>query len=120
MKIDKSTLYQIEIAFGIKLYDWQKAYLLDEPILSGMRMTGRCTGKTFAYILKKLLSTDEPLIISPYIREFSICDWWSIERERQRIDNTNYQQWFFGELISIHLKLKEYGIPVREVIPKFR
>lgn len=59
MAIDKDTLSRAEVALGIKLYDWQRAYLTNEPIKISISIMGRVQGHTTAYILKLLLEDTE-------------------------------------------------------------
>lgn len=51
MAIDKDILGRAEVALGIKLYDWQRAYLTDEPIKISISIMGRVQGHTTAYML---------------------------------------------------------------------
>lgn len=55
-------LEQVEKALDIRLYDWQKAYILDK-YYDTAAAARRASGKTLAYIIKKLL-TPMPLAIS--------------------------------------------------------
>lgn len=55
-------LEQVEKALDIKLYDWQKAYILDK-YYDKAAAAGRASGKTLAYIIKRLL-TPIPFAIS--------------------------------------------------------
>lgn len=52
-KITEETIQKIEQIFGFSLYDWQKDYIMGK---SEYVAPGRRNGKTFAYILKLLLS----------------------------------------------------------------
>lgn len=53
-QMNEELIKRIEKALNITFYKWQRKYLLNEPILLDMRMTGRCTGKTLVYIIKEL------------------------------------------------------------------
>lgn len=55
-------LEQVEKALNIKLYDWQKAYILDK-YYDPAAAARRASGKTLAYIIKRLL-TPMPFAIS--------------------------------------------------------
>ena len=55
-------LEQVEKALDIRLYDWQKAYILDK-YYDTAAAARRASGKTLAYIIKKLL-TPMPFAIS--------------------------------------------------------
>lgn len=48
-------LEQVEKALDIRLYDWQKAYILDK-YYDTAAAARRASGKTLAYIIKKLLT----------------------------------------------------------------
>lgn len=50
---------KIEKAFGFPLYDWQKDYLFGNHCK--FPHGRRCSGRTFAYCLKLLLSDGEPI-----------------------------------------------------------
>ena len=113
-KLNPKLIEQIENALDIKFYDWQKDYLLDIPRVLDMRMTGRCTGKTLAYIIKLLFSEDEPLRVYD-IEEMKKCsDWWSVTN-RINHSEPRYSQWFRGFLIEIHTKLSKKGLQTRPV-----
>ena len=58
-KIDLLDIRKIEKAFGFSLYDWQKDYLLENHYK--FPYGRRCSGRTFAYCLKLLLSDGEPI-----------------------------------------------------------
>lgn len=55
-------LEQAEKALDIRLYDWQKAYILDK-YYDTAAAARRASGKTLAYIIKRLL-TPMPFAIS--------------------------------------------------------
>lgn len=55
-------LEQVENALDIRLYDWQKAYILDK-YYDTAAAAHRASGKTLAYIIKRLL-TPMPFAIS--------------------------------------------------------
>ena len=54
-------LEQVEKALNIKIYDWQKAYILDK-YYDPTAAARRASGKTLAYIIKKAINT------------YAICD----------------------------------------------
>lgn len=103
MKITEQTIPHIEKAIGLKLYDYQKNYLMDK----GYLRRGRATGKTVAYCIKLALSEGEPLDMRKP-EEFS---------DGQQLDNQiSYARNFFRrEFMKYWKMLKDYGFPVREI-----
>lgn len=117
MKIDADKIRAVELALGYKLYDWQRAYLMDEPTKIDIRMTGRRQGHTTAYILKLLLEDTEaaPINLTNQRAIVDIVDWWSYSDYHRRHDNVGYTRIFTDMLIDIKNALKEHNIQSRRV-----
>lgn len=97
----------IEKIFDIRLYEWQKQFLMDLPHVSP---TGRRNGRTFIYCIKLCLSDGEPM-------DFRF------NRSHDYVDEAHgphYEGWFRRYFLDIHHALEEHGIPVRKVIVKSR
>lgn len=112
-------LENIERILKIKFYDWQRKYLLNEPQLLDLKITGRSTGKTLCHILKLLLSDiDDPLIIENFESLISISDWWCVTDEAGRYNGraNHYAYWFRGELLKIKELLNSNGINTKKVL----
>lgn len=117
MAIDKEILSRGEVALGIKLYDWQRAYLTDEPIKISISIMGRVQGHTTAYMLKLLLEDTEaaPLDFTNKREIAEIMDWWSFSTYHNRYSNIGYADMFRHMLIDIKQQLHSAGIPTRRV-----
>ena len=111
-KLNSELIEKIEKALDIKFYDWQKDYLLDIPRVLDMRMTGRCTGKTLAYIIKLLFTKDEPLRAYEFKEMEECSDWYCVTNRVDRKE-THYTQWFRRFLIDIYTELREKGLHPR-------
>lgn len=109
---------RIEKTLDIKFHEWQRKYLLNEPMLLDMRMTGRCTGKTLVHILKQLFEAPEPLLLRNKSEILSAADWWCCETRIDRAMHHPYLDWYRHELRRIYEKLNKAGIMTREVIFK--
>lgn len=109
---------RLEKALDITFHEWQHKYLLNEPMLLNMRMTGRCTGKTLVYILKQLFKESTPLLLNNDINILNSADWWCCEIREERALGHSYLSWYRHELKDIYEKLNEAGIVTREVIFK--
>lgn len=103
---------KIEKALEIELYDWQRLYLITgiwQP--PGARRQGR----TLAYILRLLLDNSQPLLlrrpgeVDAYAERPN--DGW-----RYKTVPTHYAKWFRSELKEIYERLRDAGVPVREVV----
>lgn len=84
----------VEFALRIKLYDWQKAYILG---VSNYEMPGRASGKTTAYMVKLCLSEGETIDLTKlgeYIDE---------------VHGSAYLEWFRHELFRVYRSLREVG-----------
>lgn len=89
---------QIEKAFGFKLYDWQREYLLGKK---QFRSGGRRNGNTFAYCLKLLLADREPI-------ELSTLHTYADESHGNR-----YPKWFANYCYEINDTLVRAGFKTR-------
>lgn len=104
MKITDETIKKIESIFGFPLYEWQKEYLKRETEIITY---GRCNGKTFAYILRLLLSRKRKIkkedlegYADGYFTETRYSEW---------ICSGKYKRWFIMECLKINQKLVENG-----------
>jgi hypothetical protein len=113
-RIDIELLEKIEKALEIKLKDWQKDYILDIPRVLDMRITGRCTGKTLAYVIKLLFSENKPLAAYRDRQVAEYSDWFSVTNRPERKE-PHYTQWFRRYLWDICTALKENGLQPRPV-----
>lgn len=105
---------RIEKALGFTLREWQINYILDIPMILDMKMTGRHTGKTLAYVIKLLCVNNEP-IRAYTIRDIAkVADGWCITNEIYRIDSP-YTRWFRNYLLEIYTLFKDAGITTRPV-----
>ncbi len=108
------TIRKVEQALGLKLYDWQKAFIFYNKPYNYYVRGYRKTGKTLAHCLRLCLSEGEPIIaaLTPSTRaknEF-LCylgeDGCSIHRS----------QFFINELRQVYNKLLAAGnIDLREI-----
>ena len=106
----------IEKVFNIEFYEWQRKYLLNEPMLLDMRITGRATGKTFVFVIKLLFKSDEPLDLRSPFEIVEHSDWWCCENIKSRALVSHYSKWYKNYLKEIYEKLNKAGIKTREVI----
>lgn len=96
-EIQPYLLDQVEQALNIKLYVWQRAYLQDE-YYDAKQASGRHTGKTLAYIIKRLLT---PYAISKdELRHYS----------DKAVQSRQYDEWFRQWALMINKKLTAAGI----------
>lgn len=114
--MSEELLSLIEKVFNIKFYEWQKKYLLNEPMLLDMRITGRTTGKTFVFIIKLLFESDELLDLRSRNETLIHSDWWCCENRMERALGSHYIRWYKNYLKEIYEKLNTAGIKTREVI----
>lgn len=112
--MNEELIKRIEQALEIKLYDWQVDYILNRPQILNMRITGRCTGKTLAYIIKKLFEEGKP--IRAYIfQEVEVeSDWWSVTNRIDR-KRPEYTHFFKAEIKRIYEALVSKKIQPRPV-----
>jgi Uri superfamily endonuclease len=109
-------LKRIEDALNIKFYDWQIKYLLKEPMVLDMRITGRTTGKTLVWVIEKLFESTEPLDLSDREKVLISSDWWCCENRIDRAMTHPYQRWYKDYVREIYTKLNNAGIQTRKVI----
>jgi len=97
--INLMDICKIEKAFGFPLYDWQKDYLLGNhcKIPYGQR----CSGRTFAYCLKLLLSDGEPIKRR------------DLFKYRDKNHGTHYDSWFARYIWVINNTLLAVGFETR-------
>lgn len=114
--MNEKLLNKIEEALGIKLFKWQKQYLLKEPMVLDMRITGRATGKTLVWIIEKLFESKEPLVLRDGKDVLISSDWWCCENRRDRALYHPYMSWYKNHLKDIYEKLNDAEIKTREVI----
>lgn len=109
------TIRKVEQALGLKLYDWQKAFIFyDKPY--GFEVSyARRTGKTLAHCLRLCLSEGEPIVAaltSPVITENEFLRYLGEDGS-----TVNRLRIFIDELRRIYNKLLEAGnIDLREII----
>lgn len=115
-RMSKELIFEIESALEITFHEWQRKYLLNEPMLLDMKMTGRCTGKTLVYIVKQLFEESEPLLLRNKTETLNSADWWCCENRIERALYHPYIDWYRSTLKEIHEKLNEAGIVTREVV----
>lgn len=114
--MNEELLKKIEKALDIEFYEWQRKYLLNEPMLIDMRMTGRYTGKTFVYIINKLFEYPEPLVLKHRTEVLKVADWWCCDNREDSALRNPYLDWYKHELKGIYDDLSNAGIITRKVI----
>lgn len=87
----------VERALGIRLLDWQSAYIWGG---STYLMPGRATGKTLAYVIRLCLSEGEPLELYRTGKHWDLCD---------EYHGPEYFNIFHGYVRDAYKKLKMYG-----------
>lgn len=94
---------QVEKALGFKLYDWQKAYILDKGLLP---VGGRKNGKTLAVMLKCMM---------PDLPDMK----WKRDDIQYFTDGTvktrRYDMWYENEFKKLYFKLKDAGVELRKI-----
>ena len=90
-------LDQVEQALNIKLYAWQRAYLQDK-YYDVKQESGRHSGKTLAYIIKRLLT--------PYAISKDELSYYS----DMAVQSRRYNEWFKHWALEINEKLTAAGI----------
>ena len=114
--MDNQLLNDIEKVLNIEFYEWQRKYLLKEPMVLNMRITGKRSGKTLVYVIAKLFESEEPLDLRNRRNVLVSSDWWSCENIMDRALNHPYMDWYKNYLKEIYERLNEGGIRTREVI----
>jgi hypothetical protein len=113
-KLDLDLLGRVEKVLNIKLKDWQKNYILGIPMVLDMRITGRATGKTLAYIIKLLFTDDKPIKVYNLDEIYNLSDWYSVFEKRP--SDNYYTKWFRTYLLDTHHTLQLAGIDTRPVV----
>lgn len=113
--LNRDLLTKVEQALNIHFHEWQIKYILQEPDILDMRITGRATGKTLAYILKTLFESEETLDLSNAKTLIETSDWYCSSSEKPKTVG-NYQHWFLEEIRDIYNTLNDAGIKTRKVI----
>ena len=103
--ITYETIEKIEKTFDIKLYNFQKDYLLGMSNHLGYM---RASGRTFAYMLRLLLEDGEEI---PF-REVRSGNY------NDGHYGSEYKRWFSRELYELNLKLIKAGFKTRLNIKK--
>lgn len=99
------TIKLIEIALNLKLYDWQKTYILSK---GEYPMVGRRTGRTMAYIIKLCISDGEPILMYECKHIALYSDGFHGHR---------YDDFFRDELRNIYEQLKRHkGLKLRTIV----
>lgn len=115
-KMSEELIKEIEKVLDIKFYEWQRKYLLNEPMVLDMKITGRGTGKTSIYMIKKLFEDPKPLLLRRKSEIVAIVDWWHwTDSEIRAIDHPNLNVYKDG-LKYIYERLNDAGINTRKVI----
>lgn len=115
-KLNNDLLNRIEGILNIKFYEWQRNYILGKPMILNMRdVGGRCTGKTFAFIIKKLFERNEPLMLNYPDVLAENCDWFSVGRNLEHAVNNGYPKIFAKALRICYDALIEGGLSPRKV-----
>lgn len=114
-KLDRDLLGRVEKALNIKLYEWQINYILDIPMVLDMRITGRGTGKTLAYIIKLLFADDYPIKSYDMSDIYGIADNYHDDTSLYPSFDNHYTRWFKGYLTDIYKCLTSAGIKTRPI-----
>lgn len=99
--MDLLDIRKIEKVFVFPLYDWQKDYLLGNHCKFPHGQ--RCSGRTYAYCLKLLLSDGEPIKMS------------DLFKYRDEYHGTHYDSWFAGYITDINKTLVAAGFETRVI-----
>lgn len=115
--MNNQLLNDIEKVLNIEFYEWQRNYLLKEPIALNMKITGRRTGKTLVRVIEKLFESTEPLDLRDRRNVLiSSADWWCCENTMDKAIGHPYMNWYKNYLKEIYERLNKGGIRTREVI----
>jgi hypothetical protein len=112
--IDMELIDKVQKALNLKLYDWQIDYILEKPRVLDMRITGRRTGKTLAYIIKLLFTDSKPIRAYDFKEIEDYSDWYCITNRADRKE-PHYTHWFRRYLKDIYTELKINGLKPRQV-----
>lgn len=105
--MNRKTLKKVEKALGIRLYDWQKDYIMLE---SDFVPDGRGNGKTLAFILRILLNFEVKLSQNSLtMREYPGFEYLMFPCDEER--SKNYQfGWYRQKVLETDALLKSAGI----------
>lgn len=117
-QMSKELINRIEKALDITFKEWQYKYLLNEPMVLDMRMTGRGTGKTLVFVIKKLFEHPAPLLFRNKPEVLGASDWWCCKNRISKAQYSPYLDWYRNELKKVYEKLNKAGIVTREVVFK--
>jgi hypothetical protein len=113
-KLDRALLTRVEKALNLTLKDWQVNYILDIPMVLDMRITGRRTGKTLAYVIKLLFLKDTPIKAYDMFEISRLADDYH-DLNNWKKDDNHYNRWFQNYLVDIYNCLISAGIKTRPV-----
>jgi hypothetical protein len=114
-KLDENLLKRVEAALKLTLHDWQKNYILEIPMVLNMRITGRGTGKTLAYVLKILLTEGRPIRLYDMLSVYALSDDYHNKSGTFTGYDNHYTQWFRNCLLEVHQCLISAGIQTRRI-----
>lgn len=108
------TIRKVEQALGLKLYDWQKAFIFYNKPYNYYVSGYRGTGKTLAHCLRLCLSEGEPIVATltpPVIAKNEFLQY--LGEDGSTIHRSKF---FIDELRKVYNKLLEAGnIDLREI-----
>lgn len=105
MDIQSCHIPLIEKALEVKLYDWQKDWLINGKWMPN----ARGNGKTFAYCINLALSEGKPLNVQ---RPEDFCDSdYGPPGNKVRYARAFFRRMFF----DVWIQLKDAGFPVRPI-----
>lgn len=112
----RRTIRKINRALGVKLYDWQIAFIFEGRPYSAEIGNGRCNGKTLAHVLRACLKTDvnipEPIIIRRSYQTDTFVFEWAGEDAKPIMR----ARFFIHELRDIYNRLQGIrGIKLRDI-----
>jgi hypothetical protein len=113
-KLDEELIKRVEHVLTLKLKDWQINYILGIPMVLDMKITGRGTGKTLAYILKLLFLEDTPIKAYDINEICKISDSYCV-CSRMDDPDIHYNIWFRDYLREIYNLLTDNGLITRPV-----
>ncbi len=105
--MNRKTLKKVEKALGIKLYDWQRDYImLDSDFIPD----GRRNGKTLAFILRILLNFEVKLPQSSLtMKEYPRFEYLTFPCDEERSRDYRFR-WYRQKVLEIDAMLKSAGI----------
>lgn len=115
-RMNEELINKLEKVLNITFYEWQRKYLLDEPMLLDMKITGRCTGKTLVFVIKQLFERSETLLLRNRTEVLNAADWWCCEQPKKRALSHPYLSFYRNTLKDVYEKLNKAGVVTRKVI----